>query len=82
MELMKSRIDKAGRLVIPNHYRQVLNLSPGEQVMLRLEDGEMHICSFKKAAEKARDLITQHNQEKHDLLDMLFQHRHEDVLND
>ena len=82
MELIKSRIDKAGRLVIPNHYRQVLNLSPGEQVMLRLEDGEMHICSFKKAAEKARDLITQYNQDNHDLLEILFQHRREDVLND
>lgn len=82
MELLKSRIDKAGRLVIPNHYRQVLNLLPGEEVMLRLEDGEMHVCSFKKSAEKARDLIAQYNPENHDLLEMLFQQRHDETLND
>jgi AbrB family looped-hinge helix DNA binding protein len=79
MELIKSRIDKAGRLVIPNHYRQVLDLIPGEEVMLRLEDGEMHVCSFKKAAEKARDLITHYNHENHDLLEILFKHRREEI---
>lgn len=79
MELLKSRIDKAGRLVIPNHYRQALHLMPGEEVMLRLDQGEMHVCSFKQAAMKARDVIESYNKDNLDLMAMLMQHRREDA---
>ena len=78
MQLIKSRIDKTGRLVIPNHYRHALHLMPGEEVMLRLENNEMHVCSFKQAAEKARDIIADYNKDNHDLMAMLFKQRRED----
>ncbi len=78
MQTIKSRIDNAGRLVIPNHYRRALHLKPGEEVMLRISDGELHVCSFKDAASKARDLIATYNKDNKDLLNLLFEMRRED----
>lgn len=79
MELIKSRIDKTGRLVIPSQYRKALHLTAGQEVMLRLEDGEMHVCLFKQAAERARELILSYNTDNNDLLDMLVQQRRDDI---
>ena len=82
MKMIKSRIDKTGRLVIPNHYRHALELKPGEEVMIRLENGEIHVYSFKKAAQKARDLISDFNTENIDLLEILFKERREEAVHD
>jgi AbrB family looped-hinge helix DNA binding protein len=79
MQTIKSRLDGAGRLVIPTPYRKALHLKPGEEVMITLDNNEIRVCSFKEAAIKARDIIAAYNNENVDLMEILFKQRKEDL---
>jgi AbrB family looped-hinge helix DNA binding protein len=79
MEIIKSKVDQAGRILIPASYRQLLHLIPGQDVVLQMEEDGLRIRSFKESAKHARDLVKQYNSKDQDLVELLFQARKEDA---
>ncbi len=54
---LTSRLDAAGRVVIPAALRSVLGLSEGDEVLMRLgEHGELRLITRPAALERAREL--------------------------
>jgi len=79
MEIVKSKVDQAGRILIPASLRQLLHLMPGQDVVLQMEEGDLRIRSFKESAKHARNLVKQYNSKDQDLVELLFQARKEDA---
>jgi AbrB family looped-hinge helix DNA binding protein len=48
------RIGQNGRLVIPARYRQALGIEPGDEVLVRLEEGSLRIVSRSEALRRAQ----------------------------
>ena len=44
-------------MVIPAKYRKALGLRSGDEVLLRLEDGEVRLCSRERARKRAQDYV-------------------------
>lgn len=56
MNVIVTKIDKGGRLVLPSHYRQSLGLEPGAPVVLTVAGDELRVRSFEAAmAEQQAD---------------------------
>lgn len=78
MEIVKSKVDQAGRILVPSAYRHLLHLMPGQDIILHVEKGELRVRSFQESAKRARDLVKQYNSKNQDLVELLFQARKED----
>lgn len=48
-----------GRLVVPSHLREALHFNVGDQLLLRVEDGELRVISRMEAIRRAQQLIAQ-----------------------
>ncbi len=75
MEQVKTRLDQGGRVVIPAEYRRALGLRPGEEVILRLEDGEIRIISLAQAIRRAQAIVRQYVPAGRSLSDELIAER-------
>lgn len=60
MQEIKTRIGVNGRLVIPAAYRAAMGLRAGDEVVLRLRDGELHVMSRRVAVKRLQELVRQH----------------------
>ena len=60
MTHVRTRLDQGGRVVIPAEYRRALGLQSGEEVILRLENGELRMISLPEAIRRAQALVRQH----------------------
>ncbi len=49
----KTKLTEGGRIVIPAEYRQALGLHVGDELILRLEDGEVRIFTARQAIKRA-----------------------------
>jgi AbrB family looped-hinge helix DNA binding protein len=52
----KTQVDKHGRIVIPIEVREELGLQPGEQVVLRIEDGTLRLENLRRAIRRSRGI--------------------------
>lgn len=52
-----SKVDSAGRIVVPAEMRRELGLQPGSEVMVRFQDGEIRVTTRKEALRRAQDLV-------------------------
>jgi len=48
------RINENGRVVIPAPFRKALGISPGDELILRLENDELRITTIKRRLERAQ----------------------------
>lgn len=78
----RSTITSGGRLVIPVQIRKKLNLHDGEEVILKIECGELHILTLKAAIQKAQIVVQKYNKKHVSLTDMLFKMRKEEKDHD
>ena len=76
---MSAKIAEGGRLVIPAEYRRELGLEPGDEVIIRLEDGELRILSRAEAVKRAQELVARHVKKNHSLVDELSAERREEA---
>ncbi|CAN5818335.1 hypothetical protein BH10BAC2_BH10BAC2_26920 [soil metagenome] len=72
----------SGRVIIPATYRKELELDEGEDMVMRLIDGEIHIYSIKHALEKARATVSKYVDDSVSLLDELYKMRRSEVENE
>jgi AbrB family looped-hinge helix DNA binding protein len=75
---VRATIGGGGRLLIPSEIRKELHLNEGEEVILRVEAGELHILTLKDAVRRAQSLIKKYNPQKSSLTKNLFKLRRED----
>lgn len=79
MDIIKSHIDKNGRLLIPSFFRKTLHLEPGEEVILYQEDGELKIRTFRDSLIRARKVLKHYNKQNLDLVSLLLKERREEA---
>lgn len=71
------RVNENGRVVIPASFRKALGINVGDEVMLRIEDGELRITTFKQRIERAKRLVRRHVKPGTSLVDELIAERRE-----
>jgi AbrB family looped-hinge helix DNA binding protein len=52
-----TKIAAGGRIVIPADFRRELGADVGDEVILRLQNGEVHIMTRFQAVRKAQELV-------------------------
>ncbi|HTZ97952.1 MAG TPA: AbrB/MazE/SpoVT family DNA-binding domain-containing protein [Terriglobales bacterium] len=76
-EETRTRMNENGRIVIPASFRKALDLNPGDEVVLRIEDDELRISTMKQRIERARRLVRRHLKPGTSLVDELISERRE-----
>jgi AbrB family looped-hinge helix DNA binding protein len=72
---VRAKLAEGGRIVIPVEYRQALGLHVGDEVILRLEDGEVRIFTPQQAIKRAQELVRRYASEGRLLSDELLEER-------
>jgi bifunctional DNA-binding transcriptional regulator/antitoxin component of YhaV-PrlF toxin-antitoxin module len=75
---IRTYIDNRGRLVLPPIVKKELNYKPGDKLVLRVINEELHVISLDKILKEAQEIlkITEHDK-KHMLNDFLEYKRKE-----
>jgi AbrB family looped-hinge helix DNA binding protein len=72
-----TRVNENGRVVIPASYRKALGIKAGDEVILRMEDGELRITTMKRRLERAQRRVRQYVKPGVSLADELIAERRE-----
>ena len=72
-----ARVNQNGRVVIPASYRKALGIKAGDEVILRMEDGELRITTMKRRLERAQRRVRQYVKAGVSLADELIAERRE-----
>ena len=72
---IRAKLAEGGRIVIPVEYRQALGLHVGDEVILRLEDGEVRIFTPQQAIKRAQELMRRYISEERSLSNKLLEER-------
>lgn len=64
-----------GRLVIPAPFRRELGIEPGDDLVLTVGDGELHITTRKHAIARAQAVVRAHTGADQSLVDELCEER-------
>jgi AbrB family looped-hinge helix DNA binding protein len=51
---VKTKVAEGGKIVLPAEYRQALGVDIGDEVILRLEDGEVRVFTPRLAVKRAQ----------------------------
>jgi len=73
----RTRVNENGRVVIPASYRKALGIKAGDEVILRMEDGELRITTMKRRIERAQRLVRKYVKPGTSLVDELIAERRE-----
>ena len=76
---MKTIIGENGRIVITAAYRKALDIKPGDEVQLVLEDGEIRIVSQRQAIVRAQNLLRNYVPRDRNLSEELIKERREEA---
>jgi AbrB family looped-hinge helix DNA binding protein len=75
MSTLCTRITEGGRIVIPAEFRRELGLQTGDEVMLRLIDGEVRIRTRREAIREAQAIVRKHVKKGRSLVEELRRER-------
>lgn len=75
MKATVGKITPGGRLVIPARHRRALGLKTGDEVLLRVVDGELRILSQAEAVKRAQAMVKRHVKRGRSLVDELLKER-------
>ena len=76
---IKTKIGEGGRVVVPAKYRKALDLKPGDDVILFLEDGEVRITTLPRVIKRAQEIVRRYNPEGRSLVDELIWERRDEA---
>jgi AbrB family looped-hinge helix DNA binding protein len=78
-EAYRSKVDSAGRIVIPAGVRERLGIAPGEELIIR-EDGEgIRVETFRQALKRAQAFFTRLKKPGESVVDELLRERREEA---
>lgn len=75
MTEVRTKLAEGGRIVIPAEYRKALGLKVGDEVILRLAEGELRVLTPRQAILRAQQLVRRYVPEGHSLVDELIAER-------
>jgi AbrB family looped-hinge helix DNA binding protein len=75
MATHRLKISENGRISIPAAYRRELGVGPGDELIARMEDGELRLTSPKRALERARRILRPYLKDGESLADSLIADR-------
>jgi AbrB family looped-hinge helix DNA binding protein len=76
-EELRQRVNENGRVVIPAAVRKALGIHVGDEVVLRLENGELRITTQQRRVEQAQQRARQYLKRGGSLVDELLAERRE-----
>ena len=76
---VRLRINENGRVVIPAAFRKELGIKAGDEVILRVDDGELRISTLKSRLERARRQVRKYVKPGVSLVDELIAERREEA---
>ena len=79
MNSVKTRISNSGRLVIPASYRKELDIKPGDDVVLTLEEGGIRLVTARQAIKHAQKLVRRYIPKGQQLSQELIQERRKEA---
>lgn len=77
--LLRAKISKGGKVVIPVLYRKQLHLKEGEEVFFDIQNDHLIMSSLRNTLEKVRQKINQHFPQNESLVDKLIAERREEA---
>ena len=77
-----ARIGKGGRVVIPAEIRRKMGVAEGDELILRLVDGELYLTTPRQAVKKAQALVRKHVPKGTSLVDELIAERRREAIDD
>ena len=77
MNEYRTKIGEDGRVIIPAPCRKQLQLEAGEELIIRIENNELHLFKLKHSLQKAQKLV-QHYAKNRSLVKKLAALRRED----
>ena len=75
MNGIRTKIAEGGRLVIPAEHRRALGLEVGDEVIVRVENGELRILTRGEAVKRAQEKVRRHVKPSRSLVDELSAER-------
>ena len=75
MKQIRARLADGGRIVIPVEFRRALGLGIGDQVVLRLEGGEVRLFTIDHAIKRAQQMVRRYIPEGRSLAEELMRER-------
>jgi AbrB family looped-hinge helix DNA binding protein len=78
MEYGKTVISAGGRVVIPAHVREELHMRIGQELIIKVEGGEVHLVPLDTIIKQAQNLVALHNLNKKSLTGALAHMRSEE----
>jgi AbrB family looped-hinge helix DNA binding protein len=74
-----ARLNANGRIVIPAAVRKALDLRPGDELIMRVEDGELRLSTRRQALARARRMIRHYIPSDEDLTQSLIDDRRKEA---
>jgi AbrB family looped-hinge helix DNA binding protein len=74
----RTKIAAGGRIVIPAAARRAAGLDVGDEVIVRVEDGEIRIMSLQRAISRAQAIVRSYIPADRSLVDELIAERREE----
>ena len=78
MDQMMTKLGQSGRIVLPAKFRKAMGVKPGDDLILRLEDGELRIFTRRQAIKRAQGML-KHIAPGRSLSEELIQERREEA---
>lgn len=76
---IRTRMGKGGRVVVPVKLRRALDIQPGDEIILRLGNGQIRLIPLRQAIVMAQKTVQQYVPEGTSLVDALIQERREEA---
>jgi AbrB family looped-hinge helix DNA binding protein len=76
------KISDGGRVVIPAQLRRALGLEVGDEVIIRVADGELRILTRKEAVKRAQSIVAGKVNKGRSLVDELAKERRAEAANE
>lgn len=79
MSSWATKIDKGGRVVVPAEVRKTLGVTPGDEVLLEVDDGEVRLTTRAAVRQRAQARVARHFSGRKSLVDELLAWRRQEA---
>lgn len=79
---VKARLGDKGGIFVPVEYQKKLDIKPGDEVLIKLDDGEIRILPSKNVVRRAQELVRQYIPSDRKLVDELIKDRRKEAAHE